>query len=97
VSILILRFLFDKIPVATWPVTDKRKEDSMVGSVAIMHRIKRNDLAVKIEAEVVRMAKTMCSYNDTTVAEYLSGILRGPVTKDFEKFKKEIASQKEPK
>lgn len=57
-------------------------------------RKKRNDTAVKIESEIARQAKTMCSYRDITIAEYLSEILRGPVSRDFEKFRKELGLDK---
>lgn len=62
--------------------------------VAKMPRKKRNDLAVKIEAEIARKAKTICSYRDGTVAEYLSNLLRPLVDRDFEKFRRELTDDK---
>lgn len=56
---------------------------------------KRNDRAVKVEAEIIRQAQTICSYREVTLAEYLSDILRSVVAKDFEHFKKDLV--KEPK
>ena len=61
----------------------------MPGAVA-MPREKRNDLAVKIEADIVRKARTMCNWRDITVAEYLSNLLRAAVERDFDKFRKEV-------
>lgn len=59
---------------------------------------KRKDRAVKIEEEIVVQALTMCSYRKTTVAEYLSGILRAPVAKDFAEFSRQLAEEtKHPK
>ena len=41
-----------------------------------MPRPKRNDLVVKIDAEVLRMARIIAAYEDITIAELLSETLR---------------------
>lgn len=55
-----------------------------------MPRKKRNDLAVKIDADIVRKARTICSYSDITLAEYLSGFLKPIIDREFEGFKKKL-------
>ena len=55
---------------------------------------KRNDRAVKIDAEVVGQAKHVCEHRGISLAEYLSSILKLPVAADFEKFKREINKTK---
>lgn len=65
----------------------------MPSMVAEMPRVKRNDVAVKIDAATVRKAKLIASYRGTTLAEYLSSRLRGPVDKDYETFKRDLHKQ----
>lgn len=52
-------------------------------TVALAERpmAKRNDVTVKLDAEVVRDAKLVAVYRDTSVAELLSEILRPIVAK----------------
>ncbi len=61
----------------------------MLGAVK-MPRPKRNDLGVKIEADIVRKARTLCDWKDIVMAQYLSDILRDQVNRDFDKFRREI-------
>lgn len=56
---------------------------------------KRTDLAVKIDAEIARQAKTMCSYRGKTITDYLSAILRPIVARDFEKFREELGKKRD--
>lgn len=44
---------------------------------------KRNDVPVKLDAEVVRVAKIVASYKEKSLAEYLSGVLSPIVEKDL--------------
>lgn len=62
---------------------------------ATMPRKKRNDLAVKLEADLVIKARTMISFRDDgmTMAEYLSKLLRPQVERDFEQFRKQLAAE----
>jgi hypothetical protein len=46
---------------------------------------KRNDLSVKLEAEVVTLSRMVASARNVTIAEYLSGILRPVVKADLER------------
>lgn len=64
---------------------------------ATMAEKKRNDRAVKVEAEIVRKAQTICSFREITLAEYLSNILRPVVDREFEKFKRELTDPPPPK
>lgn len=57
---------------------------------AVMAEKKRVDAAVKIDAEIARKVRTMCSFRGTVMAEYISAILKPVVDRDFEKFRKEI-------
>jgi hypothetical protein len=45
---------------------------------------KRNDVPVKVDAEVVRVAKIAAAYKDMTLAEYISERLRPLVAEDVE-------------
>lgn len=51
----------------------------------------RNDVAVKIDAEIIGKAKHVVLARDITLAEYLSDLLRGPVDRDFNKEMKRLA------
>lgn len=66
----------------------------MSSMVAEMPRTKRNDVAVKIDAEIVRKARTMASYRGIPLAQYLSEKLRKDVDHEFILFRKEIAKDK---
>jgi hypothetical protein len=46
--------------------------------------VRRNDVAVKIDANVIREAKMVAASRDLTLAEYLSDLLRPLVHKDLE-------------
>lgn len=52
-------------------------------------------LSVKIDADTYRMVRIVAAWNDTTIAEYLSGILNPIVKKDFDKLS--IKKPPEPK
>jgi hypothetical protein len=43
----------------------------------------RNDVQVKLDAEVVRAARIVSAYRDVTMAEYLSGLLKPLVMRDL--------------
>jgi hypothetical protein len=45
---------------------------------------KRDDVAVKIDREVVRLAKAVASYRDLSLAEFISETLRPLVVKMFD-------------
>lgn len=45
---------------------------------------KRNDVPVKLDAEVVRDAKIVAAYKDMSLAEYLSELIRPHVARDLE-------------
>ncbi len=51
----------------------------MGGAVA---KRKRDDVTVKLDAELVRIAKVVAAYRDITIAEYLSERLRPLVDLD---------------
>lgn len=46
--------------------------------------VKRNDVSVKLDAEVVAEAKMVAASRDMSLAEYLSELLRPLVRKDLE-------------
>lgn len=49
----------------------------------VMAKTKRNDRPAKIDAEVLRMAAIVAAYRDSSVAEYLSELLRPLVARDL--------------
>ena len=63
-----------------------------------MPRKKRNDVAAKIEADIIQKAKHICIDLDITLAEYLSDLLRDAVAADYLKFKAgTLKPRKKPK
>ncbi len=46
---------------------------------------KRNDVPVKVDAEVIRIAKIAAAYKDMSLAEYISERLRPLVAEDVER------------
>lgn len=66
----------------------------MASMVAEMPRIKRNDITCKIDAEIVRKARTIAAYRGIPLAQYLSEKLRKDVDHEFVLFRKEIAESK---
>jgi hypothetical protein len=55
----------------------------MSAALADREMTRRNDAAVKIDADVVRKAKTVASSRDIPLAEYLSELLRPLVDRDL--------------
>lgn len=56
-------------------------------SVALLEEpmTRRNDVTVKIDADVTREAKMVAASRDQSLAEYLSGVLRPIVRQDLER------------
>jgi hypothetical protein len=54
-----------------------------------MAKSKRNDVPVKIDAEVARLARIVAAYEDTSLAEYISERLRPLVQKDLDKHQRQ--------
>ena len=48
--------------------------------------VRRKDVPVKIDAEVVRQAKIVAAYKDTSLAEYMSELLRPIVERDLREY-----------
>lgn len=59
-----------------------------------MPRPKRNDRAVKIENEIAVQAGHVADSMGISLAEYLSGLLRTPVFRDYQKTAKKRLEQK---
>lgn len=55
-------------------------------STALLERpmAKRNDVAVKIDAEVIAEAKMVAASRETTLADYLSELIRPLVRRDLQ-------------
>ena len=53
-------------------------------TVADRPMAKRNDVPVKIDAEVIRVARIAAAYKDMSLAEYISERLRPLVSQDVE-------------
>lgn len=58
-------------------------------------RSRRNDVTVKIDADVVRMAKLVALERKTTIAEYLTELLRGQVSRDFAKSVRRLTTEED--
>jgi hypothetical protein len=65
--------------------------------LATMPRPKRNDIAVKIDRDVIRKAKTICGHRDISLAEYLTGLLSPVIDREYDRFKAELANEDKPK
>jgi hypothetical protein len=63
-----------------------------MGFTAVAKKPKRNDVTVKIDAAIVAQAKHIATSRDITLAEYLTEVLRAPVGRDFERFKRQLNS-----
>jgi hypothetical protein len=51
--------------------------------------MKRNDVSVKIDADVYRMVRTVAAWRGVSAAEYLSQLVRPAVTADLAKVNRE--------
>ena len=58
---------------------------------------KRNDVPVKVDADVVRVAKIAAAYKGLSLAEYLSETLRPIVFRDVESEHAKVAGAKKGK
>ncbi len=56
---------------------------------SVAKKAKRNDVPVKLDAEVLRMARIVAAYEDVPIAELLSETLRPILVKKLEKHQKE--------
>ena len=54
---------------------------------------KRDDTAVKIATAIYRQARQVAARRDIPIAEYLSGLLRGPVADDYRRMVLEMAQE----
>lgn len=68
----------------------------LMGATLMAADKKRNDRAVKIEADIVRKAQTICAHREITLAEFLSDLLRDPVGREYDKFKRELLDTEKP-
>jgi hypothetical protein len=64
--------------MATATVTRAARENPMAES-------KRNDITVRVDADVIRDAKVVAAFRDITLAEYLSEVLRPIVDADLDR------------
>jgi hypothetical protein len=58
---------------------------------------RRNDAAVKIDAELVRKAKVVASFKDMSLAEYLSEVLRPIIDRDLRDHSRRALGDEAPK
>lgn len=58
---------------------------------------KRNDLPVKIDAEVVRMARIIAAFRDTTLAEVMSETLRPLLEKQLAQLTADQIKKQKPR
>ena len=56
---------------------------------------KRNDVVVKVDANVIRDAKVVAAFREVSLAEYLSELLRPLVSRDLEGEMSKRSRQKE--
>lgn len=58
---------------------------------------RRNDVSIKLDAEVARMAKLVADFEDKALAAYLSDLIRPLVEKDLERHAEKFLARKKPK
>lgn len=58
--------------------------------------VKRNDVTVKVDAEVARLAKIVSEFEGKSLAAYVSDVLRPIVERDLEKHTRKYLESKEP-
>ena len=56
---------------------------------------KRADVSVRLSYEAYRLAKTVSSWKDISLTDYISGLVLAAARKDFEKMNKEAARHHE--
>lgn len=60
--------------------------------------VRRNDVAVKIDADIVRKAKIVAAYKEVSLAQYLSEVLGPTVDRDLkEHSRRELEGEAKPK
>jgi hypothetical protein len=62
-------------------------------SVSATAMAKRNDVSVRIDAELYRLARTVAGWRDLGIGDYLNEIIGPAVRRDLEKMNKEIERQ----
>lgn len=60
-------------------------------------RSERDDVTAKLDRAVVLMGKAIARYKGVTLAEYLSDLLEGPVSKEYAKMLREIDARNSEK
>jgi hypothetical protein len=65
-------------------------------AVLEVQALARKDVQVKLDADVVRMAKMVAAARDITLAEYLSEMIRPIVRRDLEKDAPRVLGQGTP-
>lgn len=65
-------------------------------AVAAPEMVKRNDLSVKIDAEIVRKVKIVAAYRDLSIAEYLSETLRPIVDQELRDYSRRSLDESKP-
>lgn len=70
----------------------------MAHEAAVSLMARRHDMAVKVDAEIVRKAKIVAAFKDVSLAEYLSEALRPIVDRELREFSQRSLDVKpEPK
>ena len=67
----------------------------LTASKQMPRKPKRNDLAVKIDADVVKLARIVAAYDDVPMAELMSEALRPYLLKRLEKLKHQLPGPKD--
>jgi hypothetical protein len=63
----------------------------------LMSKPKRDDVPVKVDAEVIRQARIVAAFDGLSLAEYLSERLRPLVAADLEERKRSDPPHRKPK
>jgi hypothetical protein len=69
----------------------------MATAEAVMPREKRDDVSVKIDATIHKRAKLIAASRDIPLAQYLSDLLRAPVSRDWQKLHQQMSDEADAK
>jgi reverse gyrase len=66
-------------------------------AIAVERDVARNDISVKLDAQVARKAKLVATNRGITLAEYLTSIIGPIVTRDLKEEMGKMMDEPEPK
>lgn len=66
----------------------------MGATLTMPKKTSRNDVTVKIDADLAAQARMICARRHIPIGELLSRLLKGPLTREYEQLLKELAAER---